>query len=747
MKILSLHLKNFLSYYDETIDFAALDYASISGKNGSGKSSIPDAIAWAFYGAFRVAGDADSVVNDNANEAIVTLVVGDADRNPQWQIIRRRNSKSGTGKLSLNYFEDGLWKGFGDQSSRTAQTQINQIVGLDKEAFYSLVVMESSAGTRFTQAKGTERRDILLSLVPELSHWTGREKVIKDNLDAVIPELTKLESSIERYDEMRSSAVERIGNMQEELDEIGVPEDSAEIDQKIDKATQALAAASSGKASILDEYKAAKEKHQGQLKQANTKADQLGDKLVEVKRHRIRYQRLEEKLSERKGELEDKTSDLAELNESAEDYDIAITNTEKEITRLEKKIADEQSKLTLAKQLESESKERIGLLEDSESGQCYVCHTELSEEKVNELIDGAKGDVKRGKHEHTEAQGRIDNYNDKLETLETKLRKTRRDSEQHRTKVARLESSIESLKNAVREAEDDLSAESDGLPSVSEQEKLQHELDRLEDDIEDLEDEWERKTAPAFERRIAASESEEVDRLSSHLADLKDERLDAQRQQAKINSIQGAINEVKSNIAELDRKSKKTRVEMAEKAQRVEDMRFLLSAFAPRGIPSMLLDSILGEIEDKQNEILTTLPGMESTQVEFRQSRENKKGAGSRDTLDIIVHTGTGSERRFESFSAGEKVKLSISNLFAMVAVFNERHPGMIDTLFLDEPLGVLDTNSVPAFVDVLRVIMGAGIVSSIFVIAHDDRVIESLPQRLVVSQTDSEGSKIMVMS
>jgi DNA repair exonuclease SbcCD ATPase subunit len=71
----------------------------------------------------------------------------------------------------------------------------------------------------------------------------------------------------------------------------------------------------------------------------------------------------------------------------------------------------------------------------------------------------------------------------------------------------------------------------------------------------------------------------------------------------------------------------------------------------------------------------------------------------------------------------------------------------MIETLFLDEPLGVLDTESVPAFVDVLRVIMSAGIVSSIFVIAHDDRVIEALPQRLMVSRTDTEGSKVTLLS
>lgn len=746
MKFLSMHVRDFLSYRDETIDFSVLDYCSISGSNGAGKSSLPDALEWIIYGSLRVAGDADSVVNDFATEAFGSLVIGESDGTPKWKIERKRSSRTSSGKLALFYHEsDEGWKSWGDHRNATPQEQIQSIIGLDRDAFCSLVIMKSSAGTKFTQAQGTERRNILLSLIPEMNHWSEKEKIAKAQLAALEPEISTLESAIERYEEMAERGDERKRDMLRELDDLGDVEDLDELEDRISRVSAKLAKASSGKSDVLAEYEAAESDHEHKLDKADAEEERADRALKAALAHRKRYERTVEKLEQRREELNEKKFALKELGDSAEIEKRIEVSTER-VSHFEKLMDEQNSRIKLAKHVIGEHSERIDILEDSDAS-CYVCQTDLPEDKAEQLISTAKNEKKLQQREMKDAEEKLGKLEDKIATEEDKLDQARRELDKYRTSSARLESAVASAQNAVNEAQDDVDHESKELATEMDIEDLREELKRKEEAVDEIRTQWNIHAKPALDKRLAATESEFVDELTEELGDLKESRIFAQKKQAKINSIEGAIAESTSTVKELELKAVKTRNRLTEVTRRVEDVKYLVAACSPRGIPSMLLDSILGEIEDKQNEILAQLPGTEGMQVEFRQSRANKKGTGSRDTLDIIVHTATGQERRFESFSAGEKVKLTISNLFAMIGVFNQRHPGMIETLFLDEPLGVLDSESVPAFVDVLRVIMSAGIVSSIFVIAHDDRVIEALPQRLIVSRTDNEGSKVMLLS
>ncbi len=70
---LRLTLRNFLSYREAALDFQGLHVACICGANGSGKSSLLEAIAWALWGESRVASE-DDIIHTGMSEACVDFI-------------------------------------------------------------------------------------------------------------------------------------------------------------------------------------------------------------------------------------------------------------------------------------------------------------------------------------------------------------------------------------------------------------------------------------------------------------------------------------------------------------------------------------------------------------------------------------------------------------------------------------------------------------------------------------------------
>src|SRR5210317_149888 len=113
-----LTLSGFLSYRDEVdIDFTSFDLACISGANGSGKSSLLDAITWSLFGQARTRDDA--VINLQAESAEVTL-----EFEYEGNRYRVKRAKS-SGKTTLVEFHirvtEGDWKPLTERTLRATE--------------------------------------------------------------------------------------------------------------------------------------------------------------------------------------------------------------------------------------------------------------------------------------------------------------------------------------------------------------------------------------------------------------------------------------------------------------------------------------------------------------------------------------------------------------------------------------------------------------------------------------------------
>src|SRR6478672_7089570 len=100
----SLTLKNFMSYGDEaqTLSFAGIHVACLSGDNGNGKSAILDAMTWALWSKTRASavlsvGEED-LIRRSAEEMEVRF---EFSLNDQIYRIVRKRKRGKTGDCQL----------------------------------------------------------------------------------------------------------------------------------------------------------------------------------------------------------------------------------------------------------------------------------------------------------------------------------------------------------------------------------------------------------------------------------------------------------------------------------------------------------------------------------------------------------------------------------------------------------------------------------------------------------------------
>lgn len=168
MKFLSIKIKNFMSIGKLELELADRGIILVTGRNrdnpssnsnGSGKSSIWDALIWALYG--RVLRDdvgADDVVRLNGKGCSVRLRLED-DRGRVWTLRRTRGIKSSP---SLDLMCDG--RNVSGAISGTTQEKVIALVGCDYPTFASSIVFGQDT-LRFAQLTDKEKKGVLERLL------------------------------------------------------------------------------------------------------------------------------------------------------------------------------------------------------------------------------------------------------------------------------------------------------------------------------------------------------------------------------------------------------------------------------------------------------------------------------------------------------------------------------------------------------------------------------------------------------
>ncbi len=162
----------------------------------------------------------------------------------------------------------------------------------------------------------------------------------------------------------------------------------------------------------------------------------------------------------------------------------------------------------------------------------------------------------------------------------------------------------------------------------------------------------------------------------------------------------------------------------------------LQEAFSKRGVPAMIIETAVPELERSANELLSRMTDGRM-HVRIETQREIKTGE-LREALDIIISDELGS-RPYELYSGGESFRINFAIRIALSRLLARRAGAQLRSLFIDEGFGTQDARGREHLVAAINTIRDD--FDRILVITHIDELKEAFPARIEVTKTP-QGSQ-----
>src|SRR3989338_2312886 len=175
---------------------------------------------------------------------------------------------------------------------------------------------------------------------------------------------------------------------------------------------------------------------------------------------------------------------------------------------------------------------------------------------------------------------------------------------------------------------------------------------------------------------------------------------------------------------------------------RVDFLRYSLleDAFGKNGIPALVIENVIPEIETTANKLLEMLTDGKMG-LRIRTQKELKTG-GIGDTLDIEIFYLTNS-RLYSMMSGGERFRIDLALRVALSSVLARRNSYQIETLIVDEGFGSLDAIGRQKFVQLADALKEQ--FKRIIIVTHTDIADMYAPDELITVRRENGYSKISV--
>jgi exonuclease SbcC len=708
---LYLKLTNFMPYRSAELNFSGIHIGCLTGDNGAGKSSILDAITWALWGRSRSKRD-DELVHQGQTEMQVEFTFelgGNA-----YRVIRARKAgkKTGAGMLDFqvsslpspgnDFFVAG--RGAGGEGFRTlaepqmpaTQQKIIDLLRLDYDTFINSAFLLQGRADEFTVKTATERKRVLADILG-LDIWDEYETRAKQKITSIENELRLIDL---RLNEIDAEAARR-------------PQFEAEV-----------AVAQKAVIELGDKLREVETRYQ-QAQQAQRSIGMLDAQLTD----------LAQRITQAERELATVERDLTAARQKSDDVALSteLVNTQARIEAMTQREARREELRQRKSDLSEEAaslrgqnerlvpevepfKSRIALLESSTEPLCPTCGQPLTLEHREQVVAELSAEVEARRQMFRDNKARLEAIKPEVNAVEGEL--------------ASLESELRSLPALHRRAAE--------LQAAIEAARV---AAKTIEGLEQRQTDW--QSALNADRVKQAEIAAQLGVARAGLGDFAALQAEYDRTRADEARARQQLGAAEQKLAACEAMLKQRDVKLAERKQWADEKGIyeeLRLAFGKKGVPAMIIEAAIPEIEDEANALLTKITSGRM-HVRFDTQRETVKG-DTVETLEIKIADELGT-RPYENYSGGEQMRVNFAIRIALSKLLARRAGAQLQTLVIDEGFAPLDSTGRDKLVEAINAVQDD--FQRILVITHLDELKDAFPARIEVTKT-ANGSQIEVI-
>lgn len=741
LHLTKVRLRNFRVHRDYTFEPMEEGVTAIVGKNGHGKSTIIDGIAWAIYGTKPNSGIKNSSWRRlGAPEDEESFVDAVFDLDGSELRVKRSIVNAKTGGTKCECWLDGTLEA-GPAVSH-AESWLTKKLGLDESGFLSTVLVQQKHVNQLVAASRTERRRTLekltgiTAITSALDQAKLEEKTYSKAVDALgidDGKLPVLRKTAEDNEALRAKTLEQVSKMEERL-------------AKLDESGRALR----GKVDEMDSRLVESRRARDEKTRADSIVDSMTERMAELSKTRdalkaaLPADRLDSSETAKvRRELETAEAGLLEAKTKAnalqstvaarpttvelDDAGNAVSDAEGRLAAIDVQAAvdgieESRAAIAVARAEGMAAKKSLGELSgvgDDGAAACPTCRQPLADPSglISELeakLDDTRSTAacERKKIEEFEETVRAaDAARAAVSEAKTKLAAM----DQAVQDAAAAESELPLALSTVESAEATVKSLRTTVSRFNEYKAKYDEYDRVMGELKTV---VSRLEAASKDSRLAAEKLDEVGSVNEEsLARLRAELEDKRSKRADLNAA------VVGKKGEAELAAEKARAASAEadslEAQ-MEKRKGLLSKLEVSSSAVMVLGKF------REHLILSAIPQV----TDYASELINKISDGKFTSIaidkkfDVSVETGDGVVESVSQLSGGEEDLVAICLRLAISVMLSDGTPTM---LILDEVLTAMDSDRAAAILEAMQGISGGQII----IVAHNE-IIKSIADKVV---------------